>query len=124
MSSSVHVLRRGDEREGKDFLQALLAPPSLLGGGEIYSLSAHRVRHLFLGMWGQRRETESMLSVSVTSPETSGLLPRQELSSLLLSHLIPVMRTDCFYIFIFHVITQVPQKQVLPSWKCKTIKLA
>ena len=101
MSSGVHVLRRGDEREGKDFLQALLAPPSLLGGGEIYSLSAHRVRHLFLGMWGQRRETESMLSVSVTSPETSGLLPRQELSSLLLSHLIPVMRTDCFlYLYI------------------------
>lgn len=24
---------------------------------------------------------------------------------------------------MFHAITQVPQKQVLPSWKCKTIKL-
>lgn len=59
-----------------------------------------------------------MLSVSVTSPETSGLLPRPELSSLLLSHLIPVMRGQIvFYIFIFHVITQVPQKRVLPSWK-------
>ena len=109
--------------KGKTFSSPSYLPPSLLGGGEIYSLSAHRVRHLFLGMWGQRRETESMLSVSVISQETSGLLSRQELSSLL-SHLIPVMRTDCFYIFIFHVITQVPQKQVLPSWKCKTIKLA
>ena len=24
---------------------------------------------------------------------------------------------------MFHAITQVPQKQVLPSWKCKTISL-
>ena len=86
--------------KGKTFSSPSYLPPSLLGGGKIDSLSAHRVRHLFLGMWGQRRETESMLSVSVISQETSGLLSRQELSSLL-SHLIPVMRTDCFlYLYV------------------------
>ena len=34
-------------------------------------------------MWDQRRETESILSVSVISQETSRLSSRQELSSLL-----------------------------------------
>ena len=41
-----------------------------------------------------------MLSVSVISQETSELLSRQELSSLL-SHLIPVMRTTTHFLTPF-----------------------
>lgn len=42
--------------KGNGFLQSLCVLPSLPGGGEIYHLSAHRVTHLFLGMWGWRRK--------------------------------------------------------------------
>ena len=93
----------GVRRKGKVFLRSLSVPPSLLGGGTFYHLSAHRASCLFLGMWGWRTEMVRKCACacawcfcSFPGNQWTLFFWRWGISSLLLSCLIPGVRTDCF----------------------------
>lgn len=65
-----------------------------------------------------------MQGIATIPLETSELSSPKGWEVSLLSGLIHGVKTDCFFhILIVHVIPQMPQKQALSSWKCKTIAL-